>query len=234
MNTETFPAIGKRVTFIAVRDGQVHVLEATTETHGDTSLGLTLSDAVPLAEGALVSLNYQMDGNQWRAKGIVDHVDGASVSLTLRGAPSRGESRDFIRAQLEMPTIFSKMAARDQASAAGEIDHFFPSSDDAGWTERSVNLSGNGIAFEWDTPLKKGDYVAAALLLQRNSGDEIILAAGKVVRVKPATGFSEVALFFEGLSDENQDTLFDFVSTWYHAQIHLALSSLTGGGGLGG
>ena len=81
--------------------------------------------------------------------------------------------------------------------------------------------------------MKKGDYVAAALLLERNSGNEIIVAAGKVVRVKTGSGISEIALFFEGLSDENQDTLFDFVSTWYHAQIHLALSSLTGGGGLG-
>ena len=228
MGLEFYPEIGQRVTFIAVRSGQVHVLDSEVQSRSEGHVTLAIENPPELASGGLVSMNYALGGHQWRAKGIVAEVGPSTVSFQLRGRPSRGESRDFIRAQLDLPFVAHSLNSKDQESAVQEFARMSPPESFDGIGVESVNLSGNGIAYESVTPVAKGSYVGVYLLLSRNSGDEVFGAVGKVVRSKPGGAGTEVALYFEGLGEDEQDRLFEYVSAWYHARIHLALSSLTG------
>lgn len=228
MGKDFYPVIGQKATFIAVKNGQVNVVETEIVAHEVEGLTVRYEGSIALESGNLVSLNYGLDGHQWRAKAVVSSHNEGKLSVNLRGNPSRGESRDFIRAQLDIPTAFIPLQSTDLEAAKTEMERHFLTEDDDGWVSRSVNLSGNGLAFTWEESAKKGRYVAALLLLQKSSGNEVFVAAGKVVRCKPTEGGFDVALFFDGLSDEEQDRLFDYVSAWYHAKIHMALSSLTG------
>jgi len=227
MSMEYYPEVGQRVTFIAVRSGQVHVLESEVQDRGEGRLSLSIVDPPALSDGGLISVNYLLGGHQWRAKGVVESAEGNRVSLVLKGNPSRGESRDFIRAQLDLPLVAHALNGKDLESATSEFSRLSPPSSFESIGAQSVNLSGNGIAYDSSTPVTKGTYVGVYMLLSRNSGDEVFGAVGKVVRSKPGANGVEVALFFEGLSEDDQDRLFEYVSAWYHARIHLALSSLT-------
>ena len=228
MGLEFYPEIGQRVTFIAVRSGQVHVLDSEVKGRSEGQVTLGIENPPELASGGLVSMNYALGGHQWRAKGIVAETGPSTVSFQMKGQPSRGESRDFIRAQIDLPFVAHTLTSKELESAVQEFSRMSPPESFEGIGMESVNLSGNGIAYDSVTPVAKGAFVGVYILLSRNSGDEVFGAVGKVVRSKPKGSGTEVALYFEGLGEEEQDRLFEYVSAWYHARIHLALSSLTG------
>jgi len=228
MSTEYYPSVGQKVTFIEVQAGKVNIHEASVNAIAPGEVSLDLTEDVSLRDRALVSLNYIFGGHQWRAKAIVQSAASGSVKVTLRGNPSRGESRDFIRAQLDMKTAFAPLQGTSIDEAQAEMDRIGMGLDSPDLQELSVNLSGNGIAFDWDTITQKGRYVAAYLVLSKSSGDELFTAVGKVVRAVKRNAVCEVALHFENLPEEEQDRLFDYVSAWYHAKIHMALSNLSG------
>ena len=225
---ENFQTIGQSITFIAVRAGQVHVVKAEVASVLDSGAEVVLEEELDLQEGGLVSLNYALEGHQWRAKAVIDSAVGADVRLTLRGNPSRGESRDFIRAQLEMKAEFHSLGEGDLVRASAAFEHHDVPSSPESVRSYDINLSGNGLAYHSNTPSKKGHWVGVHLFLENNRGGEWFSAVGKVVRARTTGERSEIALFFEGLSDGEQDQLFDYVSTWYHAKIQLALSNMAG------
>ena len=126
-----------------------------------------------------------------------------------------------------MNACFVTLQATSVEDAAAEMQRNAMDLDSPALSERSVNLSGNGIAFDWEEITQKGKYVAAHLVLSKSSGDELFSAVGRVVRAVKRDGVCEVALHFENLPESEQDRLFDYVSAWYHAKIHMALSNLT-------
>ena len=159
---------------------------------------------------------------------MVESLNGVEVGLALRGSPSRGESRDFIRAQLELRAEFHSLGSSEMEDAVKSFERIeVPSSPDS-LDSYDINLSGNGLAYRSPTLQKKGSWVGVHLFLENNKGGDWFSAVGKVVRSKGDGEATEVALFFDGLSDSDQDRLFDYVSTWYHAKIQLALSNMAG------
>ena len=226
------PEVGQSINLIGVSGGQVHVYHSDGEACNADAVTVSVNSQGEVAgvrDGAVVTLQYQQGGYQWRGRGIVDGVDGTRITLQWKGSASRGENRDFIRAVVEIPVFAGGLRGKDIDSALREQESNSVAPDSDAWVSREIDLSGNGVKFDWDGTVSKGDIVDFRLNLPFSTGNEMVPLLGRVVRVQSRGDTRSVALHFEGIEESIQDQLFEFVSARYHAQIQMALASATEG-----
>ncbi len=117
MSTHSYPVNGQTLQLIAVQGGHIHIAQATVTDATPESLGLTLADpamATHIDAATRVTLNYLDGDSTWRLKASPTEVnDSGSIVLAPQGAPARGEQRDFIRAEVEIPHFLGALSASD-------------------------------------------------------------------------------------------------------------------------
>ena len=219
---------GQLVTAISVRDGEVHVLRGHVVRADADVVTLQLDDAAvadtTLRTGARLTLNYLVEAHGWRVRARVDAVrPGGAVDVGLLERPTRGENRDFIRAELTLPTFVERLGTTDLPEAQGLQLRHRTAPPDPGWTERTIDLSAGGVRFLWDRLARKGDLLDVRFVLP--GGEEPVEVIGRVVRVRARDAGQEIALRFEGVDERVQDALFEAVSSIYHAEIHRRLGA---------
>jgi hypothetical protein len=189
------------------------------------SLDVAPEEMPSLSSGAPVTLIYPGGDAMLRLKGrIASMPDEGLLEIETVGAPTAGERREFIRAEAALPVFFDVMQAKTVEEAVREQERHHVGLDDGAWTERLVDISGNGTAFVWDQPVAKGDFLDLRFKLPSRRTNREVMTVGRVVRVKEAGGGFEVAAHFESIDEDAQNRLFGFVMTRYYAQIYKKLA----------
>jgi len=216
-------AAGQDMTVIAVAGGEVKVIRArAAEVQSEGAVLELLGDgdsSGPIKDRMRVTLNYVIGGEGFRVRARTSAVDGNRVSVSFDEAPTRGEQRDFIRADVELPVFIDRLAADDLSQARDAQDRNHIPTESGQWKNMEIDLSGGGVSLITDLRLKKSDYLDFRVKLPSHDGDVPVLLIGEIVRARPGAKGCDVAVRFVDTDDDTQDLLFDYVSHQYHAQI---------------
>lgn len=210
------------VTAVTVREGDVRVLAGTVIVSNPRKLVVRFeaTDGLP-SRGQTVTLLYGGGERVLRLRTVVAEVIDQSQALLEPVSPvTEGERREFLRAEA---------VVRLRAETVGP-DYVLPGEPapptGPGWENQTVDLSGSGVKFLWDSLCKKGDLMLVQIVLPA-PGDPTVRALGEVIRAQrdAESGKLDVAVHFSTVAESDRDRLVDYVFRRYYEQLGSTLGT---------
>ena len=219
MNDLPYPSVDQLVTGIAIAEGNVSVLTGKILVARPHSIAIEFEHDpkgfVPM-QGNKITLMYPWEDYILRLKtSVEDVVDSSRYLLTPVAEVSKGERREFLRAEVGVRLFVEQNDDPDSA-----VSSTYSPDETRHWREQVVDLSGGGIRFTTDVTCKKGDQLLVALALKETK-DTTLVAPGNVVRAKTTDdpGILDVALAFTALDESTRDLLVNQVFRRYYQDL---------------
>ncbi len=220
MDSERYPAEGQMVTAVTVRDGDAHVLVGTTILQKAERLVVRFeaddSAHVP-TKGQSLTLLYGGDVRVLRLRAkVTEQIEGLKVLLSPQGPVTEGERREFLRAEIPV-RMYCEVVGPDHVLPGEESA---PDTSQPGWSDETVDLSGSGVRFFWDSICKAGDLMLVRMQLPLPS-NPVVAAIGEVVRAKhdADSGKLDVATHFTTVAMPDRDRMINCVFRTYYDQL---------------
>jgi len=211
------------VTAVTVKNGDAHVLAATTLLSKQRGIVIRLEghDAAHMpAKGQTVTLLYAGGERVLRLRTVVQEtIEELKLLLEPIEEVTEGERREFLRAEAEVQVY------ADVVAPGYDLPGSAPDPGGSGWSEETVDLSGSGVKFLWDGECKKGDNLFVRMILP-SPGGPVVNALGDVVRARPHESKRlEVSVHFTQVEEIDRDLMINCVFRKYYQQLGSALGA---------